>query len=367
MKRGHHILSAESLARCAAVPINRKAHHGEGGKPKLRLPPVRDRIFSSELRSVAASVIGHGSPSEVGSVAPPLVPVDAKDILRPAELPYAAEYVEAFQNLYSQESPSDDAFHPLLDLILQISGADGAVFLSLEGNGFTYAPVLARNIDDITIRNLRFAMEDPYLDTEVEEHMLRFDGHLVDDLHFRKRFGTDFFQNHAGAVFLNLRFSTFQGLLALFFADALPAEPVAPRLREVLSDLLPAVTRKAEKPTAPYADLRDLTEQQFVLLKNFAKAGRMPMHVIRVDFPEILGHASGPLVIREICEVILRHLWMEERLIIPRMDEIIVLAMPGRPAGLEEAIQAIAARFGMPAVCKTLRFPEDGHNLFNFI
>lgn len=366
MKRGNHILSAESLARCAAVPFHRKAQTGAVGKPKFRLPPVRDRIFSSELRSVAASVIGHGTTRETVS-APVREPVDPREILRPAELPYEPSAVEAFQHLYAQESPPDEAFDPLFDLILRISGADGAAFLSLEGSGFTYAPVLARNIDDITLRNLRFAMEDPYLDLEVEEHRLRFDGHLADDLHFRKRFGTDFFQSHAGAVFLNLRFSTFLGLLVLFFADALPASPVAPNLREILSDLLPAVTRRAEEPRSPRTDPHDLTEQQFVLLKNFTKAGRIPMHVIRIRFPEILGHASGPLVIREICEVILRHLWMEERLIVPRMDEIIVLAIPGRPAGLEESIQAIAARFGMAAVSSTRRFPEDGQNLFNFV
>ncbi len=311
--------------------------------------------------------MGHGSSSAPPAAREDVTPVEVAGIMRPAELPYSLECVEAFQLLYGKDAPSDQDFAPILDLILNLSGGDGAAFLSLEGHGFTYAPVVARHIDNITLRNLRFAMEDPYLDSEVEEHQLRFDGHLMDDLHFRKRFGTDFFQSHAGAVFLNLRFSTFHGLLVLFFAETLPTGPVGPRLREVLSDLLPAVTRRAEEPRAPYADPRDLTEQQFVLLKNFTKAGRTPMHVIRVDFPEILGHASGPLVIREICEVVLRHIWMEERLIVPRMDEIIVLAMPGRPAGLEESIQAIAARFGMAAVCSTLRFPEDGHNLFNFI
>src|SRR5690606_6948492 len=70
--------------------------------------------------------------------------------------------------------------------------------------------------------------------------------HLDDQFFLKKRFGTSFFQDHAGALMVNLELFEFPGYLALFFTDMADCDP--DRIRNELSflirDLIPVLQRR---------------------------------------------------------------------------------------------------------------------------
>ena len=303
---------------------------------------------------------------------PQALPIETiQSNFRQAEYAYPEEFVDLFKNLYSARTELKvEQLDPVLEFLLEKSGAQAIAWLVLDRRVSAYRPYMDKHLDLNTRKNLYFTLKDRYLPDEDMYEILRFDGNLKHDFHFRKRFSTPFLLGHKCAVIINLNILQQSSYILLFY-KRLPPDDIIEKLdREslpVVRDLLPAVQRLQEEAESGLRSQANIADLMYNTVREMTNYGRTPLRVLHFQFPDILKKSSRLLLIEKLTTALKGHLATEERILCLPPGRLVVLLQKTDQAVVTEMVRDLCYRWGMEAQTTSYRFPDRGMNLFNYL
>lgn len=289
---------------------------------------------------------------------------------RQADYAYPPEFIEIFRKIYSARSLDTGMLDPLLDYMLRKSGAHAAAWLVLDRKLSSFRPFMERNLDVNTRKNLYFALNDRYLPVDEKYEILRFEGSLKNDFHFRKRFSTPFLLGHQGAVVINLNVLHQTSYIMLFY-KRVPGEEILAELDRavlpIIRDLLPAVQRIQESSESGLRSENNFSENLYFLAREMTNYGKTPLRIMHFDFPGLLRKSSRGLLMTKLGRVLLPLVHPDERIVSLMPGRLVVLLKKSDPSEIEEAVRDVCHRWGVAVKTTSRRFPDRGVNLFTYL
>ena len=294
--------------------------------------------------------------------------------LRPVPPPMPAEIVKSLFHLFEREDVNNQDFLTIMEYMRERGKADALAGMLFDPIDFVYRLYLHDGIDPHTRKNIFFALNDEFLDSESPISILRF-ADYKGDFFFSKRFSTNFFKTMQGAVLLNLNVYELPGYFMLFYRDlsARDDEVLRELSESIVRDLVPLVQRlRRVNGLVHYRttleDSRDnYTLRLYQLLKELSHSGKDPIRVIHVSFrAEKEGGAIRPYLI-QICERLRKVLGPRERVAILPPGRLSVMIQSDEVDAVLEVVKAISADAELTPEWKVMRYPESGRNLLNYL
>jgi hypothetical protein len=200
-------------------------------RPEKRIPPIRNRVFTEELKELAASIKQHGSrrPDEAlrfEDFGPPLTGL--------------AGYLA---RLYARKDAALPELIPL-EWKRRFAALACAVLLFSREEG-VFRLLLSAGLSDLQRQNLWVSARDPFFTRDAVQSFI-VDSSLKENPFFAKRFTKEFLADLGGIVSIPHEDRSAPALMIFFFSGKPPALPVE-ELRSVLCWIHPLLVRHIEK------------------------------------------------------------------------------------------------------------------------
>lgn len=335
-------------------------------------PPIREKIFSNEFSSITRDVLSHDSEATpVKTVAYEEIR-DALDRAFELKIPAAQDLTGAIRLFYSHEENYEKALLAILIQMREMTGASALAALLYDTVCVAYRSFLDTGLDFLTRKNLYFALHDKFLNPEELIQIFNFDSNLKDDFHFRKKFSTEFFSAHAGSALVNLSSWGLAGYLIFFFEEKEQLRfPVPDSVHEIITDIIPGLNRlQIKSKFAGETSLHNRDNPTWIMLQNmkqFSDSGKDEFTVMHVRIGNLHKHNSPSGIFDVILEAVRRKLQPRERILRVSFDRLVALLLPSDTQALKEFLEQTADGLGLETHFKTLQYPGNGRNLFNYL
>ncbi len=352
-------------------------------------PPVRDRIFTTELASVTSEVLSHIPDERITANSHSAVPSAVSEKANRAATNITDNSLDAYFDrsldvlskvcmedsfaLYRNNTLDSDLFIPILNQIKKTTSAHSIAILLADSLLLVFRPFLDLDLDFRTRKNLYFSLKDKYLDTDASVQVLRFSNNLKQDLHFMKKFSTDCFNDLAGAVVLSFAHYGLPGFIFLFYQENSKVEDASevPHFLSDLTDLIPALHRlQLEHTLVGETSIHQLSNPAWNILqsiKEFSDSGKEKFCIFHVRLENILDHPGGRVLLDQLTELISRKLRSGEKIMILSPRHLVLLLRDSQVSGMEQSVRAETERFSLEINTVYFNFPDYGRNLFNYI
>lgn len=293
-----------------------------------RHPPIRNRVFTDELKELARSIQRHGTDSPETTIrfeelGPPLTGLAGS---------VARLYVE-------KEGELPESL--LGDWNRRFSALGSAVLLFSREEG-VFRLLLSAGLDDAQRQNLWVSARDPFFTRDSVQSFV-IDRSLKENPFFAKRFTVEFLASLGGVVSIPREDRSAPALLVFFFDEEPPLLPVE-ELRSALDWIHPLLVRYLEK------------EKRSHLRRNIyeAAAREVRSFLNLADGARLVQFHFGSLVDGQVCHRFLKELrrvLSHQRLVLIlrlRHDGLKILLTPDSPAEpLLQTVGELAAGFGI--------------------
>lgn len=383
-------------------------------EPADGLSALRDRIFSTELAGITRDVIGHtiesapalplGEKREKDTSVPvmesavtveaeqtveaePMIKsepaVDGEEIesllregnptfpdMPPPESsggePLPDSLISSVAHLYRSESVVSDDYSEILDRLLNRTGADALCILFPDQKDFVYRIYLQKGLDDFTLKNLYFSLNDSHLDDSRRSRLLHFSEHR-EDFFFAKRFSTAFLQKYEGALMVGLRPFGVTGYILLFYRRIRDyrEEMVLRRIPALIRDYLPLFLcfRESQQFESPGLN------PGFQILRHLKMIAIRRSEGFQVLHTRIKRSTAGSerRLLQNVFRKIRSRLEEDEEIFILPPDRFVFLLLGGRAGSILELLERQGVADGYQVESRILDYPDIGRNLYNYV
>jgi hypothetical protein len=354
--------------------------------------PVRDRIFSDELKSLTGNILSH----EKGDQYPVFEAEESSSELEVEipEIPEALEIAEReradlsglFKTVDFHSVGAQRYFHLLTEMCVspeidpprieaicryfqKLSGCQAFAILAFDAGKYLYRVIAERGLDDITRLNLCFRLEDPYLNFEIATEMLHLRSHLKNDLNFNKRFGTDFLYRMNGIIFCNLAPHGCPAFLTMFYRnpELIDESAVAKKIAPYIEYLIPIIERmRAQIWKDSIIDAMNIWSSIETEMRKLNSSNLRKLHVVYLSFYSE-GEGNRGRIERINYHFLEDALFDNERMLVIGPGRVLVIGTAERPERFQEIASDMARNLGLLSNVQILKFPENGRNILNFI
>jgi len=197
-------------------------------EPVPQILPIRDKIWSAELKEITRSVTQTSSEKKYD--------ISALDLLEGALKPLPFHRGEEWrQLLFGLYAGDRGAFAAISERIRDSNGADALAWLVKDEGLSCYVVAHSTGLDDVTRQNLYFSNNDIYLQAEEDLEWLNFHSSLRGDADFTRRFSTRFLNRFSGMLNVAIGGMTGKARLLLFYRNEVDLDLV----HIEVDDLLP--------------------------------------------------------------------------------------------------------------------------------
>jgi hypothetical protein len=348
---------------------------------KESLPPIRDKVFSPELRSLATDIIGHNkkNPDRENGKNPigtaelnPVLTARLENLMNGSAIDLPDYTIRALSYIYHNFSFPADSLDPVFRYILRITQADSLAWLMYDPNMQCHAITAELGLDAYTKKSFYAGLNDHYLDNDAVAQMIFFRGNLVREMNFKKRFSSSFYSKTDGAVFIDLNLFSSNGYLVLFFRDAASknAGKILTDTEPLIRDILPAVIRRKNQ-LMNYKRRIQHTSYQIVYefyrsLREISDSGKTRIHVIFIDPDAATVHSSFPVFFKQGINDIIGIIRKNERVFRISSTRLAVILSDTDPELLYSAIRELEGVWGFKSVMQINQYPNDFANVVNY-
>ncbi|MBL8020163.1 MAG: hypothetical protein JNM27_10905 [Leptospirales bacterium] len=372
-------------------------------------PPIRDRIFNDELRSLASSIIAHeprtpaqgdgqsnpqlnGGPTPAAQVSTvkersaldpvqTAVPISEPAVSAPEEpvshshslsddlyatVP-SSDFWDVATRLLSRANLVEPDFTPVLDLILERTRAGAICILvpdELEG---VYRVSLQKGLDNLTERTCIIGFRDNYLAEELPFQIVTYSEHIKKSFHYRKRFSSEFLSSYPTAVYFHFPTLDTSCYCACFFHDEESAASVDKQWTTAfLNSVYPAILKFSHVKLNPESKNEDPTLKFSKLFKRYSHTGKDRFYVTHMTFSDTAALSSDHPFLSRFQDFSTSH-QVAERIIILSPAHALLLHTQDQLEGPEYLLQNLALEWGMRVEFKTTEYPGEESNLYNLM
>ncbi len=356
-----------------AIPPGRSARAYQADAEQKELETVQASVsnqIESELERPAVKSPVRSS-STPGTTEFPALPLEKiQDLLQNIEYAYPREFIEIFRTVYSGRPFEARQLDPVLKFLLEKSRASAIAWLALDRRLSAFRPYLQMGLDVNTRKNLYFGLHDRYLPEDEKYEMLRFDGSLKQDFHFRKRFSTPFLQSHQGAIIINLTLLRQAGYIMLFYRR-LPDPDLIEQLDKsslpIVRDILPAVQRLQEAEEVGLRSESNFQEQLFHLCREMTNFGKTPLRIIHFQFPGLLARSSRHVLLEKLGGVLKQNINPDERVVTMVPGRMVLLLKKSDETRVVETARDVCDRWGIELKTTSRFYPDPRANLITLL
>jgi hypothetical protein len=330
---------------------------------KRELPPIREKIFSAEMKGLAAEILAHtGQPPE----AKPAVSVFRLD---PAlfNLDSKADGAAIAAALLSKSKLTEADFGPALGFILEKSSAGAVALLlpdELEG---VYRVSLHNGLDTLTERNLIIGFRDTFVAENMPVQSMTYNSEIRNSFHYRKRFSTAFVEKFPCALYLHFPTLDTSSFCALFFGDE--ADVVRAKTDETLAFLgavYPAVFKFSFEKLNPETRHEDPTLKFMKLFKRHSHTGKDDFFVTHIHLSDKSALSTHHPFLGKFQEFCLSHAVADHTVILSPNHAVLLHSQENIDRG-RYLISNLAQEWGITSDFVTVRYPSEESNLYNLM
>ncbi|MCP5483672.1 MAG: hypothetical protein H7A21_19700 [Spirochaetales bacterium] len=288
--------------------------------------------------------------------------------------PLAPELLAKLHVLYQKSDLQPADFDAIVQEIVNATEADGLAVLLLNERRMAYQCLLSHALDELTTRSLFVGIKDRYVQPGVTFQAFALHGDLRQDFHFTKRFSSDALADFASMFVLNLSEFQVAGYLILFARTEQEASVVQKKLetlRALLRDLTPILLRARMHfwYDAEYEESQDtyILDELYLTLRRLSGGGTETVTVIHILVDGLLEETAWHVQLNRLADAVLPHLALEERVVIATPNRLLVMLRATDPEVILGFARSSADQWGLTLRTKTMRFPDDGRNLYNYL
>jgi len=346
--------------------------------------PLRERVFSPELRSLAEDVMLHSGSlapatvaeaSTVPDVEPTPLPDDFIEELRGcfegSQRIHLDDYHRALLGIYENPEQIESGMDSILKELQHAVFAQAVAVLSLHQKSRTHQVMFHRGLDRITVENLQFRSGDPFLNQEDNYEILRLNHHLQNNINFSKRFGSEALTRFHSIFFVNLNLHDSPSWLLFFYRKEELPDP---------DELYGKIENKLEHLPSIIESYKSIHWNEGVI-----EIGNFYLNISK-NFIKILNDSGGnqsfiyfhfdPISDRALWDFFLQSIYAFIADLLHRKGEVMLEVGPGRllvlsqftdPTHLIESIREFSTKWGNTFEHTILTYPFYAKNILNYI
>ncbi len=323
-------------------------------------PPIRDRIFNSELKTLADSVRAHGQESDPQVSAYRL----SADVY---SLTPEADFWETSMKLLSTAALTEASFQDALTLLREKTRAGAAALLMPDELEGVYRVSLQQGMDDLTERNFIIGFRDNFLDEEAAWQSLLYTEQLKHSFHYRKRFSNQFLSDFPFALFYHFPTLDTSCFCACFYPSGEAAESVDHEwVLAFLNSIYPPVLKFSHAKLNPESAGEDPTLKFMKLVKRFSHTGKDRFFVTHMILSDASALAQDHPFLGRFQEFCGSHN-IADRVVILSPFHVLLLHSAENADAPRYLLQNLALEWGMKAEFRTTEYPAEESNLFNLM
>ncbi|MCE9597366.1 MAG: hypothetical protein K8S54_05300 [Spirochaetia bacterium] len=364
-------------------------------------PPIRERIFNDELRTLANSIISHAPETSASETLPvtisagegtlvatetqtpvqtslaPIVETSPEPVapaVRPhsiADALYATvpstDFWEVSARLLAKRDLVESDFNPALELLLEKTNAGAVCILvpdELEG---VYRVSMHKGLDPLTERTFIIGFRDNYLAEELPYQVVTYSEHIKNGFHYRKRFSSEFLNTYPSALYFHFPTLDTSCYCACFHASPENTGAVDKEWTTAfLNSIYPAILKFSHVKLNPETKNEDPTLKFSKLFKRYSHTGKDRFYVTHMTFSDTAALSSDHPFLSRFQDFCTSH-QVAERIIILSPAHALLLHTQNQLEGPEYLLQNLALEWGMRVEFKTTEYPGEESNLYNLM
>ncbi len=380
-----------------------------------KLPPIRDRIFSSELKSVANQVMAKTAVSEpvvaLPSKPPSVEITDEEEIIQEPPAPeyseiqeHADELAEILEfpavedipeinidklwtvpslaisdivsrsllNLGRIDNPVPSDFIILNRFLARLRGAAAMGWVLYDPAVYASRTYLDIGFDSYTRSNLFIGPSEAIVEDMGIRQYFKMGTTVKQNLHFRKRLSSHFLNRFRGIEIVNLKQYNMRGYVVLFYKN----EPVKydnkneNMFHATIRDMISFVN--SFKRFQDYKSVASLGKggsfvRLYRILKGALKESRGRLPIAYLTSQNISVHSAWKLMQQQVATSLLHVLDEEERVMIVAPGVLLTILINTSKEDLEAAVSRLNGNLGTTFELHFFQFPDLGYNILNYI